>query len=74
MAKKARPASKEPKSLVLNPDAKFSGTWIVYRTNGNLTINADQLDVTEGGTLVFLEKDTTLYVFPAGQYLYAAKI
>lgn len=65
MAKKAQ----APKTVELNPGAKFAGTWNVFRTNGNFTIHADQLDVTEGGTLVFLVKDETLYVFPVGQYL-----
>jgi hypothetical protein len=76
MAKKAQSAkpAKMTKSVALNPDARFAGTWMVYRTAGNVTINADQLDVTEGGTLVFLVKDETLYVFPTGQYLYAAKL
>jgi hypothetical protein len=73
MATKARSA-KTVKSVELNPGAKFAGTWNVYRTTGNFTINADQLEVTEAGALVFLVKDDPLYVFPAGQYLYAAKI
>ena len=63
MAKKAR----APKSIELNPGAKFAGTW-------NFTIHADQLDVTEAGALVFLVKDETLCVFPVGQYLYVSKI
>jgi len=73
MARKAQ-SSKGVKSVALNPDTKFAGTWIVYRTTGNFTINADQLEVTEGGALVFLVRDETVYVFPLGQYLYAAKI
>jgi hypothetical protein len=70
MAKKAR----APKTVELNPSAKFAGTWNVFRTNGNFTIHADQLDVTEAGALVFLVKDETIYVFPVGQYLYVAKV
>jgi hypothetical protein len=73
MAKKARSA-KAAKSVELNPGANFAETWNVYRTTGNFTINADQLEVTEAGALVFLVKDDPLYVFPAGQYQYAAKI
>jgi hypothetical protein len=73
MARKAQSA-KTVKSVALNPDAKLAGTWIVYRTGGNFTINADQLEVTEGGALVLLVKNETLYAFPVGQYLYAAKI
>jgi hypothetical protein len=70
MAKKAR----VPKSIELNPGGKFAGTWNVYRTNGNFTVHADQLEVTEAGALVFLVKDETLCVFPVGQYLYVSKI
>jgi hypothetical protein len=70
MAKKVR----APKTVELNPGAKFASTWNVFRTNGSFTIHADQLDVTEGGSLVFLIKDETLYVFPVGQYLYVAKV
>jgi hypothetical protein len=73
MAKNAQ-SPKAVKSVALNPDTKFAGTWIVYRTTGNFTINADQLEVTERGALVFLVRDETIYVFPVGQYLYAAKI
>jgi hypothetical protein len=70
MVKKARAL----KTVELNPGAKFAGTWNVFRTNGNFTVHADQLEVTEGGTLVFLVKDETLYVFPFGQYLYVQKV
>jgi hypothetical protein len=73
MAKKAQ-SPKAVKSVALNPDTNFAGTWVVYRTTGNFTIKADQLEVTEGGALVFLVRDETVYVFPVGQYLYAAKI
>jgi hypothetical protein len=74
MAKKARVVKPVKSSVELNPGANFAGRWNVYRTAGNFTINADQLEVTEAGALVFLVKDDPLYVFPADQYQYAAKL
>ena len=78
MAKKAQAArssktAKTVKSVELNPTATFAEKWIVYQTSGSVVVNAEQLDVTEGGALVFLVNDDPLYVFPPDQYLYVAK-
>jgi hypothetical protein len=77
MAKRARSATSD--SHEVNPDVRASGLWHVYRagTSGALAINADHLDVTDSGALIFMvgsPESSPRVVVAADQYLYCAKV
>ena len=78
----AKRASKKPtgsEALELNPDVSAGNTWIVHRAGAlkPLSVNADQLDVTESGALVFITGSgdaKPCVVIPPHEYLYCTKI
>jgi hypothetical protein len=75
----AKRASKKLETLELNPDARAGSTWVVYRAGAlkPLSVNADQLDVTESGALVFITGSADAkpcVVIPPHEYLYCTKI
>ena len=77
MAKRARTA--KPDSHEVNPGVRAAGTWKVYRagTMGTLSVNADHLDVTDSGALIFMvghAESPPQIVVAADQYLYCAKV
>ena len=60
-------------------DVSAGGTWIIYRAGAlkPLSVNADQLDVTESGALVFITGSADAkpcVVIPPHEYLYCTKI
>jgi hypothetical protein len=74
--KKSKPDKSEAHEL--NPGVSASGRWTVYRANSlpALAVNADQLDVTENGTLIFFVGSSNAppqAVIAGDQYLYCAK-
>jgi hypothetical protein len=74
----AKRATKKLEVLELNPDVGAGSTWIVHRAAGApLSVNADQLDVTESGALVFIIGSADAkpcVVIPPHEYLYCTKI
>jgi hypothetical protein len=75
----AKRAIKKLETLELNPDVSAGSTWIVHRTGAlkPLSVNADQLDVTESGALVFITGSSDAkpcVVVPPREYLYCTKI
>ena len=75
----AKRAIKKLDTLELNPDVSAGSTWIVHRTGAlkPLSVNADQLDVTESGALVFITGSSDAkpcVVIPPREYLYCTKI
>ena len=76
--KMAKRATKQLETLELNPDERAGSTWIVHRTGSlkPLSVNADQLDVTESGALVFITgagDAKPCVVIPPHEYLYCTK-
>jgi hypothetical protein len=83
MAKRVSTAKKaeksEKKAHDLNPDVTSSGCWTVFRPSPlqALSVNADQLDVTENGTLIFFVGGSNAppqVVIAGDQYLYCTKV
>ena len=82
MAKRASAAKKSgQKSDVqeLNPGVSAASLWNVYRaTSQPLAVNADYLEVTDGGALLFFVGQGTNMpphiVIAADQYIYCSKI
>ena len=77
--KMAKRATKKLETLELNPDARAGSTWLVHRAGAlkPLSVNADQLDVTESGALVFITGSgdaKPCAVIPPHEYLYCTKI
>ena len=77
MAKRARPAKSD--SHEINPGVRAAGVWNVCRagTMGTLAVNADHLDVTDSGALIFTVGNPELspqIVVAADQYLYCTKV
>ena len=77
--KMAKRATKKLETLELNPDVSASSTWIIQRAGAlkPLSVNADQLDVTESGALVFITGSgdaKPCAVIPPHEYLYCTKI
>lgn len=82
MAKRAsvtkKTSKQETAAVDVNPDASASATWIVYRTGPlpALSVNADHLDITENGTLIFFVGGSNAppqLVVAGDQYLYCTK-
>ena len=76
---KQESAKQESVPLELNPGVTTSGCWTVYRSSPlpALTVNADQLDITENGTLIFFTGGSNAppqVVIAGDQYLYCAKV
>jgi hypothetical protein len=76
--KMAKRATKKLETLELNPDMSAGSTWIVHRAGAlkPLSVNADQLDVTESGALVFITGSADAkpcVVIPPHEYLYCTK-
>jgi hypothetical protein len=80
MAKRASAAKTEKKSDVqeLNPGVSSAATWNVYSSGmPTFSINADHLDVTENGTLIFINGGSNgppQVVVAGDQYLYCTKV
>lgn len=80
MAKRARTAKSTAKSDTheVNPGIRAAGVWNVYRPGmGTLSINADQLDITDSGALIFIvggANSAPQVVVAADQYLYCTKV
>jgi hypothetical protein len=83
MAKRASSTAKASKGSSLtneiNPGVSSNGAWEIYRSAPleTLTVNADQLDVTENGTLIFLiggSNGPPQVVVAGDQYLYCSKV
>jgi hypothetical protein len=82
MAKLASAATKtKSKSFVdeVNPGVKATAAWNIYRSAPltTLAVNADQLDVTENGTLIFLiggSNGPPQLVVAGEHYLYCSKV
>lgn len=83
MAKRTSAATKTGKrdseTHDVNPGVKASGSWTVYRPAplSALSVNADQLDVTENGTLIFFVGGSNApphAVIAGDQYLYCTKV
>ncbi len=80
MAKRVRTATLTAKSQAheVNPGVRAAGTWNVYRSGlETLSINADQLDVTDSGALIFVLGGANAappVVVAANHYLYCARI
>jgi hypothetical protein len=77
MAKRARAGKSDAHEL--NPGVKAAGTWHVVRagTMGTLAINADYLDVTDSGALIFMlggANSPPQIVVAADQYLYCTRV
>ena len=77
MAKRA--GAKKSQFEELNPGFKAAGAWVVYRpgTMSALSINADHLDVTDSGALIFMVGGSNAppqIVIAADQYLYCTKV
>jgi hypothetical protein len=77
--KMAKRPTKKLETVELNPDERAGSTWIVHRagTQKPLSVNADQLDVTESGALVFITGSADAKpcaVIPPHEYLYCTKI
>jgi hypothetical protein len=77
MAKRARSAKSD--SHEVNPGVRAAGLWNVYRAGpiGTLAVNADHLDVTDSGALIFMvgsSESPPHIVIAADQYLYCAKV
>jgi hypothetical protein len=81
MAKRAKKNTRNAPSATheVNPTAAGSGTWAVYRSAPleALIVNADHLDITENGTLIFLLGGTNgppQVVVAGDHYLYCTKV
>jgi hypothetical protein len=80
MAKRARTARPTAKSETheVNPGVRAAGTWNVYRSGmETLSINADQLEITDSGALIFVLGGANAVppvVVAANQYLYCARV
>lgn len=82
MAKRAKPTNKpknaKPDAQELNPGVHATNRWNVYRANGpTLAVNADQLDITENGTLIFFignSNEPPQAVIAGNEYTYCAKL
>ena len=80
MAKRARTTTSITKSQTheVNPGVRAAGTWNVYRSGlETLSINADQLDVTDSGALIFVLGGANAappVVVAANHYLYCARV
>lgn len=77
MAKRARSAKSD--SHEVNPGVSAAGVWHVFRSGalGTLAVNADHLDVTESGALIFViggANAAPQIVVAADQYLYCARV
>ena len=77
--KMAKRATKKLEALELNPDVRAGSIWIVHRAGAlkPLSVNADQLDVTESGALVFITGSgdaKPCVVIPPHEYLYCTKV
>src|SRR5690349_13866639 len=76
MAKRASAAKAAKKSdpVEINPGISAAGQWVVHRVGQPaLAVNADQLDITDSGALIFIVGGAhTLpsLVVAADQYLY----
>ena len=81
MAKRASATKKskndKPDAHELNPGVRATNRWNVYRATGpTLAVNADQLDVTENGTLIFFlgnSNEPPQAVIAGNEYTYCAK-
>ncbi len=62
----------------LNPGVNSASLWNVYRSGmPPFSINADHLDITENGTLIFIKGGTDgppQVVVAGNQYLYCTKV
>jgi hypothetical protein len=82
MAKRASTVKTVTKPKVqsqeVNPGVNAAGTWDVYRSGQKtLSINADQLEITDSGALIFIvagANSTPPVVVAANQYLYCARV
>jgi len=83
MAKRTSAAKKanksEPDTHDVNPEVTSSSRWTVFRPSPlqALSVNADQLDVTENGTLIFFVGGSNAppqVVIAGDQYLYCSKV
>jgi hypothetical protein len=77
--KMAKRATKKLETVELNPGTSAGCTWLVNRagTQKPLSVNADQLDVTESGALVFITgagDAKPCVVIPPHEYLYCTKV
>ena len=74
-----RPASSSNPAVVdLNPDVSGAGRWNVHRDGQpTLGVNADKLDITDGGALIFIggsSDEAPLVVIAAHAYSHCAKV
>jgi hypothetical protein len=81
MAKRAVKTVTKPKvqtNIEVNPDVTAASTWDVHRDGEKtLSVNADQLEITESGALIFIvggADNAPPVVVAANQYLYCAKV
>jgi hypothetical protein len=80
MAKRATAAKAGKTSDVeeLNPGVSSAAVWHVHRSGMQpLSINADHLDITENGTLIFISGGSNgppQAVVAGNQYLYCTKV
>jgi hypothetical protein len=78
MAQRAAPKSKEYPIIDLNPDMSASGRWNVHRAGEpTLGVNADKLDITESGALIFTVgslDDAPPVVIASNAYSYCVKV
>lgn len=80
MAKRARTQKPDTKLQAheVNPGVRAAGTWNVYRSGlETLSINADQLEITDSGALIFVLGGANAVppvVVSANSYLYCARI
>ena len=76
--KMAKRATKKVEVLELNPNTSAGHTWTIHRAGAlkPLSVNADQLDVTESGALVFITGSgdaKPCVVVPPHEYVYCTK-
>jgi hypothetical protein len=81
MAKRASATKKskndKPEARELNPGVHATNRWTIYRANApTLAVNADQLDITENGTLIFFlgnSNEPPQAVIAGTEYTYCEK-
>ena len=78
MAKRAALRSKTSPIIDLNPDVSASGRWNVHRAGEpTLGVNADRLDITDSGALIFIvgsTDDAPPVVIASNAYSYCVKV
>jgi hypothetical protein len=81
MAKRAVKTATKAKvqtNIEVNADVAASGTWNVVRAGQKtLAVNADQLEITESGALIFIvgsADNAPAMVVASNQYLFCTKV